>query len=141
MFNASSNSPEQFWSVPTLRHGLNPLASTGDDNVNSLEIKMSPTAMQLANVQTSIIKMQKPIKEVQINGKVKADERAINSQSSHIPGRIEKLMVSFTGESVQQGQVLAYIYSPELVTAQEELFEAKGLKIPNQNYTKQLRKN
>lgn len=95
---------------------------------NPMEIKMSPTAMQLANVQTSIITKKKPIKQIRINGKVKADERNVFSQSSHIPGRIEKLMVSFTGESVQQGQALAYVYSPELVTAQEELLEAHKIK-------------
>jgi membrane fusion protein, copper/silver efflux system len=33
-------------------------------------------------------------------------------------------MVNFTGESVRQGQTLAFIYSPELITAQQELLEA-----------------
>lgn len=107
---------------------LIPLADDGDSEENPMEIKMSPTAMQLANVQTSIIIKKKPIKKVRMNGKIKADERSVFSQSSHIPGRIEKLMVSFTGESVQKGQVLAYIYSPELITAQEELFEAQKIK-------------
>ncbi|MFX3626045.1 MAG: efflux RND transporter periplasmic adaptor subunit [bacterium] len=96
---------------------------------NPMEIKMSPTAMQLANIQTSVIKKQKPVKEVRMNGKIKADERLVFSQSAHLSGRIEKLLVNFTGESVSKGQTLAYIYSPELVTAQEELFEA--LKIKN----------
>jgi Cu(I)/Ag(I) efflux system membrane fusion protein len=96
---------------------------------NPMEIKMSPSAMQLANIQTSVIKKQKPVKEVRMNGKIKADERLIFSQSAHLSGRIEKLLVNFTGESVSKGQTLAYIYSPELVTAQEELFEA--LKIKN----------
>lgn len=91
---------------------------------NPMEVKMSPTAMQLANIQTSVIKTQKPVKEVRMNGKVKADERLVYSQSSHIPGRVEKLLINFTGESVSKGQILAYLYSPELVTAQEELFEA-----------------
>ncbi|MBD80974.1 MAG: efflux transporter periplasmic adaptor subunit [Crocinitomicaceae bacterium] len=102
--------------------------SDGSSDDNPMEIKMSPTAMQLANVQTSIIYKKKPVKEVRMNGKIKADERNVTSQSSHIPGRIEKLMVSFTGESVQKGQVLAHVYSPELVTAQEELFEAQKIK-------------
>ncbi len=80
--------------------------------------------MQLANVQTSVVTMQKLVKEVRMTGKVKADERKIFSQSSHIPGRVEKLIVSYTGEQVSKGQVLAYVYSPQLVTAQEELFVA-----------------
>lgn len=95
---------------------------------NPMEVKMSPTAMQLANIQTSVIKTQKPIKEVRMNGKIKADERLVYSQSSHIQGRVEKLLVNFTGESVRKGQVLAYLYSPDLVTAQEELFEANKIK-------------
>lgn len=107
---------------------LIPLSTDSNDDGNPLEIRMSPTAMQLANVQTSIVSKQKPIKEVRMNGKVKTDERNVFSQSSHIPGRIEKLTVNFTGEAVQKGQVLAYIYSPELVAAQEELFEAQKMK-------------
>ncbi len=107
---------------------LIPLNNEFSSDENPMEIKMSPTAMQLANVQTSVISKRKPIKQIRINGKVKADERNVFSQSSHIPGRVEKLMVSFTGESVQQGQALAYVYSPELVTAQEELLEAYKIK-------------
>lgn len=102
---------------------LIPLQTNSNDG-NPLAIKMSATAMQLANIQTSVITKQQPIKEVQLTGIVKADERKISSQSSHVPGRIEKLLVNYTGESVKKGQLLAYIYSPELVTAQEELFEA-----------------
>ena len=102
--------------------------SGGEENGDPLEIKMSPTAMQLANVVTVVVKKEVPQKEIRLNGKVKVDERKMFAQSSHIPGRIEKLMVSFTGEKVEQGQVLAYIYSPELVTAQEELFEAYKIK-------------
>ena len=119
------NEPGQ---CPLCGMDLIPLSDEGNREDNPMEIKMSPTAMQLANVQTSIITKRKPIKEVRMNGKIKADERNVTSQSSHIPGRIEKLMVSFTGESVQKGQVLAYVYSPELVTAQEELFEAQKMK-------------
>src|SRR5690554_995080 len=107
---------------------LIPLSDDKEEGDDPMEIKMSPTAMQLAAVQTSIVSKQEPIKEVRLNGKVKTDERKVYSQSSHIPGRIEKLTVNFTGESVQKGQVLAYVYSPELVAAQEELFEAGKIK-------------
>ncbi len=44
------------------------------------------------------------------------------------PGRIEKLLVNFTGEVVQKGQTLAVIYSPDLITAQQELLEAAKTK-------------
>jgi Cu(I)/Ag(I) efflux system membrane fusion protein len=88
-------------------------------------ISMSPTAMQLANVSTALVRKMKAVNQVRLTGKVQADERLVYSQSSHIPGRIEKLLVNFTGEFVNKGQTIAYVYSPELVTAQEELFEAQ----------------
>lgn len=104
------------------------LNNESSSDENPLEVKMSPTAMQLANVQTMIISKQKPIKQVRMNGKVQANEMKVFSQSSHLSGRIEKLQVTFTGESVKKGQTLAYLYSPDLVTAQEELFEANKIK-------------
>jgi len=55
---------------------------------------------------------------------VQADERLLQNQVAHIGGRIDKLLVNFTGEPVRKGQLLAIIYSPELVTAEQELIEA-----------------
>lgn len=107
---------------------LIPVGNDGAGDDNPLEVKMSPTAMQLANVQTAVISKKKPVKEVRLNGKIQSDERYVFSQTSHISGRIERLLVTYTGEYVSKGQVIAYIYSPELVTAQEELFEAVKIK-------------
>lgn len=93
-----------------------------------MEVRMSPTAMQLANVQTAIVGMGMATKEVRMNGKVQPDERLVYSQVTHLDGRVEALSVNFTGELVRRGQKLASIYSPELVTAQEELFSAQKIK-------------
>jgi Cu(I)/Ag(I) efflux system membrane fusion protein len=60
---------------------------------------------------------------------VQADERSFQSQVAHIPGRIERLAVNFTGDHVSKGQVLADIYSPELITAQQELLETVKTKV------------
>lgn len=106
---------------------LIPLKNDTDDG-DPMAISMSPMAMQLANVSTAVVGKTVPVKSVMLNGKIQADERLIYSQSSHIPGRIERLMINFTGEYVNKGQIIAYIYSPELVTAQEELFEAQKIK-------------
>jgi len=92
-------------------------------------IYLTKEAAALANVLTSVVTRQKTIKEVRLYGKVQADERRLQSQVAHIPGRIEKLMVNFTGEAVRKGQTLALIYSPELVTAQQELLEAAEMKV------------
>lgn len=88
-------------------------------------IKMSATAMQLADIQTAVVGSTQPVKTVELSGKVQVDERLLFTQSAHIPGRIEQLEVSFTGEYVDRGEIIARVYSPALVTAQEELFEAQ----------------
>ena len=40
--------------------------------------------------------------------------------SAWIPGRIDKLFVDFTGTQVVKGESMVWIYSPDLVSTQEE---------------------
>ena len=100
----------------------------GGTTTNPDAIHMTKEAAQLANVLTSIVSKQNPVKELRLYGKVQADERLLQSQVSYLPGRIEKLNVNFTGEVVRKGQTLAVIYSPDLVTAQQELLETVATK-------------
>ena len=90
--------------------------------------QMSENAMKLANVQTMVVGRGDASREIRLNGKIQVDERNTYSQSTHIPGRIEQLAINFTGEQVSRGQNLATIYSPELVTAQEELLQASRIR-------------
>lgn len=108
---------------PLCAMDLIPLSQNGVA-MDSMAIHFTKEAAQLANVQTSVVSSQKAEMEVRLYGKIQADERLLQSQVAYIPGRIERLMVSFTGETVRKGQTLAIIYSPELVTAQQELLEA-----------------
>jgi len=105
------------------------LNQNGGEKVDSNAVYFSKEAMQLANVSTSIVSHQKPVKEVRLYGKIQADERLLQNQVAHVSGRIEKLMVNFTGEPVHKGQLLAMIYSPDLITAQQELLEAAKSKL------------
>ena len=106
---------------------LIPLESTNsEEEIASDEIVMTEEAIQLANIQTSVVSKTGANKEIRLLGKVKPDERKLYSQVSHIPGRIERLYINFTGEKVSRGQKMVRIYSPELISAQKELFEAIG---------------
>lgn len=99
-----------------------------DAEIDPMSVQMSATAMQLAQVETMVVGKSTTEKAIRLNGKVQADERRLFTQATHIAGRVEKLGVNFTGEYISQGQVIAYIYSPELLTAQKELFEAQKIK-------------
>ncbi len=98
------------------------------EDVDPDEIQMTESAAKLADIQTIFVKRGIPNKELFLQGKVQADERRISELTARFGGRIEKLHVSFTGEHVTKGEKLATIYSPELVTAQRELLEAKNYK-------------
>jgi Cu(I)/Ag(I) efflux system membrane fusion protein len=107
---------------------LIPLAQEGTKSLDLDAVHMTSEAAQLANVLTSVVSKQTPVKEIRLYGKVETDERLLQSQVAHIPGRIESLNVNFTGESVIIGQTLGQIYSPELIIAQQELLEAAKTK-------------
>ena len=97
-----------------------------------LVLEMTAEAVRLAQIETTILGSSgSRAKELTLSGKLQADERLVASQVAHIPGRIEQLFVTFTGEQVQKGQKLASVYSPELVAAQRELLEALQLKKVN----------
>lgn len=65
--------------------------------------------------------------QVRTVGIVNFDETRLAQVAPKFGGYIERLHVAFTGQMVRAGQPLLEIYSPELVSAQEELLLAAGL--------------
>jgi membrane fusion protein, copper/silver efflux system len=114
---------------PICAMDLIPLIQGNTAGVDPNAVHLSKESAQLANVLTTVVSRQNPVKEVRLYGKVQADERLLQNQVAHVSGRIDKLLVNFTGEPVQKGQKLAVIYSPELVTAQQELLETAKTKL------------
>ncbi len=104
-------------------------AEVGTDGLTADQFKLTKNAMALANIQTSIVGHN--IAEgntVKLSGKIVENEESNVVQVSYFSGRIEKLNVSYTGEKVRKGQLLATIYSPELFAAQQELITTSSLK-------------
>ena len=66
-------------------------------------------------------------REVRTVGQVTFDETRVRTISPKVDGWIEELYVNATGQLVAPGQPLLSIYSPMLVSAQEELLLAKRL--------------
>ena len=66
-------------------------------------------------------------KEVRTVAQVTFDETTVKTIAPKIDGWVEQLIVNATGQYVTPGQPLLTIYSPMLVTAQEELLLAKRL--------------
>lgn len=105
-------------------------AGSSDSAIDPNAIQLSEEAAALADVQTSRVSRENPVKQVRLYGKMAPDERSQQSQTAHVSGRIETLQVDFTGEMVRTGQTLATLYSPELFTAQQELLESIRMQQP-----------
>lgn len=108
---------------PICEMDLTPLNTNVSSDPTVLE--MTEEAIRLADIQTTTVGMgQNAGKKLTLSGKIQPDERAAATQVAHIPGRIEQLYITFTGERINKGQAIAKLYSPPLVTAQQELLEA-----------------
>ncbi len=83
-------------------------------------IELSERARKLAQVKTDIIGFKSLTKDIYTVGLIEYDERLKTVVSAWIPGRIDKLFVDFTGTQVVKGESMVWIYSPDLVSTQEE---------------------
>ena len=80
----------------------------------------------ISQIPLTVVRTQEMPIEWDAIGRVEYDTRSIGTVSARVAGRIEKLYVRYRYQLVKKGQRLLDIYSPELVTAQQEwLFLAK----------------
>ena len=88
-------------------------------------VQLSPYRVVLAGVQTWDVKYLPLTKEIAAVGYVEFNESGQRSISARFDGRVDELFVSQTGRMVKKGDVLASLYSPELVVAMKSLLDAK----------------
>jgi len=79
------------------------------------------STMPVTTLQTGIESVNK-----EVLGRVDYDTRQIHTISARVSGRIEKLYVKYRYQHVHQGAKIMDIYSPELVTAQQDLLFLLG---------------
>lgn len=102
------------------------MGQTADAGVPGLvPIELKPERLQLIGMMTEVAKMGTLSDELRAVGFVTPDEQRLAEVTTRFSGWIEQLFVNETGQRVKQGQVLATIYSPELLTAQQELLNAR----------------
>ncbi|MCH7623194.1 MAG: efflux RND transporter periplasmic adaptor subunit [Nitrospinae bacterium] len=89
---------------------------------------INPTVVQNIGVKTEKIKIRTLTREIRTIGILAYDERKVTHIHTKYKGWVEKLYVDFTGQEVKKGDLLAEVYSPELVSTQEELLVAMKYK-------------
>jgi Cu(I)/Ag(I) efflux system membrane fusion protein len=87
-------------------------------------VNLSPDRQQLIGVKIGTVEPRRMEKLIRTTGRVDYDEKRLVTISPKIGGWVEDLYVDFTGAYVKKGQPLLTIYSPELVSTQEEYLVA-----------------
>jgi Cu(I)/Ag(I) efflux system membrane fusion protein/cobalt-zinc-cadmium efflux system membrane fusion protein len=95
-----------------------------EDEIAEGAISIDPITVQNMGLRTALVGTGDLTKTIRTVGHIDYDEKRLYIVNSKITGWIEKLHVNTTGEVVQKGQPLLEIYSPELVSTQEEYLSA-----------------
>src|SRR5438874_2138087 len=117
--------------VPVYADGNEPAAtSTVSGYAN---VKLTPDRRQLIGVQTGMTEMRSLGRSVRTVGRIAVDETRLYKISTKFDGYIEKLYVNVTGQSIRKGQPLFSVYSPDLLSAQQEYLLAMraGTQMPS----------
>lgn len=104
--------------------GMELIPASSEAREDDYSMVMTQASMQLANIQTTPVVRAVPQREIRLPGRVTVDERRISYVTAHFEGRIQNVEIDYTGAPIREGEVMATIYSPELVSAQRELLQA-----------------
>jgi len=85
-----------------------------------IQVKISAERQQLIGIKTAVVRSQSIHRLIKVVGRVDYAEPNISIVNLKFNGWVEKLFVNSTGRAVRRGEPLFDIYSPELVSAQQE---------------------
>jgi len=88
-------------------------------------VQLSPYRIVQAGIQTSTVEYVPLTKEIQTVGTVEFNERGLKHIAARVKGRIDALYVGETGQTVEAGDELASLYSPDLVVTMQNLLDAQ----------------
>ena len=101
------------------------LVKVTKSNTSDNAVMLTDSQIKLANITTQKVS-KKPVGQTAvINGRLTVDEERSEVISSRAAGRIEKLYIKETGQSIRKGQPLYTLYSETLLTLQQEYLLAK----------------
>jgi Cu(I)/Ag(I) efflux system membrane fusion protein len=107
-----------------------PTASSAAPRAGSLpglsEIELTPERIQLIGMRTAKVERAGLEDALRTTGVIAAEESGLAVVSVRFSGWIQQLHVSETGSHVKRGEVLATIYSPEVLRAEQEFLTASG---------------
>ena len=88
-------------------------------------VQLSPQRMQAIGVKTALVEMRNVSNVLRVPGNVDMNQRQLAYVQTRFPGWIQKVFANATYQYVRKGQPVFTIYSPELVSTEQEYLLAK----------------
>ena len=92
----------------------------GSANTESSSVMLTPAEQKSIGVELTAVARREIPTDLTVPGRVDEAETELSTISARVAGRIDKLYLDFTGQPVRRGQLVAMIYSPDLVAAAQE---------------------
>ena len=98
-------------------------APAGDSAADPNLVTLTPAGASVIGVQTAAVTRAPLVRTLRVAGTVEDDDTRHRIISARVPGRVEKLFVNYVGAEVREGEPLATVYSPGMLTAQRQYVE------------------
>ena len=99
--------------------------ASADTEPSLASIQLTPQRMQSIGVTFGTAQMRAVSNDIRVTGNVDVDERRLATVQVRFPGWIRKVFVDATYDYVRKGQPLFTVYSPDLVTTEQEYLLAR----------------
>jgi len=108
--------------------GMTLVAKYADDDIANMTagtVIIPDDKQVLAGVRTALVERKALIRNIRTTAQIVADESRISHVHVKIGGYIDRVFVDFVGQQIKKGEPLFTLYSPDLVSTQEEYLIAK----------------
>jgi Cu(I)/Ag(I) efflux system membrane fusion protein/cobalt-zinc-cadmium efflux system membrane fusion protein len=120
---AAENRPVPFTQSSNSQDNMSATAPVSDTPL--APIQLTPQRMQSIGVKLGTAQVKQVESELRVTGTVEADERRISYVQTRFPGWLRNVYADSTYQYVRKGQALFTIYSPDLVTTEQEYLLAR----------------
>src|SRR5262249_26595260 len=125
-----TSAPKPLPLIPALALAATALATASVPAIDSSDASRAPIRLDAKQRQTigltyATAERRAIEKVIRTVGRFEVDERAVMEVNLKVGGYIEELFVDYTGKPVRKGEPLFAIYSPDLVSAEQEYLLAR----------------
>ncbi len=122
---AATSQPEGAAEAASADSAASSAVSTAPQATPLAPIQLSPQRLQSIGVKSGVVDVKPVYNEIRTVGNVDVDEQLLSYIQLRFAGWIQQVFANYTYQYIHKGQPLFTIYSPDLVTTEQEYLIAK----------------